>query len=302
VREHFCALLKTFESPVKFPMAAYHVGARSQPEQSEPPPNLHAKKLQAFTHEVDRTGAAFEQAQRAREAHQRQLNEMVEETLRVIAKTRGHGQQKCRHVREATKSYIARFDHEMATLKENFKHELDDRATRIEQTFEGLESRMAELETDLEAQREVRKRLIEEKLGPIRDEEKRILAALDTERRQRRLEEERRGKMLQDEMEAIIKIIDQEKFERELQSADFDRYVLEQQQKLEKRQYQAEKERKEAVKVIQEEIAEEARDRIEKQHKVIESIATFVKRYRGQVYKELEVQSLPVDRPVSISP
>jgi hypothetical protein len=266
---------------------------RSREQQSDEPPNPQAKKLEALTHEVDRTQAAFDAAQRAREAHQRLLTEMVEETLRVIAKTRGHGQQKCKHVRDSTTSYVARFEHEMTTLRENFRHELEDRSARIEATFEGLESRTAALEADLEAQREIRKKLIEEKLGPIRDEEKRILAALDSEQRARRLQEERREKMLQDEMEAIAILIDKEKFERELQGHDFDRMVAELQHKLEKRMYQAEKERQDTVEQIKEVIAEEAADRVEKQHRVIESIATFVKRYRGQVYKELEVSKLP---------
>merc|ERR1719231_2059437 len=174
--------------------------------------NPQEQKLQDFNYEVSPTGAVFEQAQRAREAHQRQLNEMVEETLRIIAKTRGHGHQKCKHVRGSTKSYTASFEHEMTTLRENFRHELDDRCLRVEQTFEGLENRMAELEANLDSQREVRKQLIEEQLGPIRDEEKRILAALETERRARRLEEERREKMLADEVEAITVLIDKEKF------------------------------------------------------------------------------------------
>lgn len=264
---------------------------------AEPPANPQEKKLQKLNHEVGRTGAVFEAAQRAREAHQRQLNEMVEETLRIIAKTRGHGHQKCKHVRESTKSYIARFDHEMASLRENFRHELDDRCSRIENTFETLEGRMGELEADLDAQREVRKRLIEEQLGPIRDEEKRILAALDAEQRGRKLEEQRREKMLQDEIEAITQLIDKEKFEREQQGAAFERFANAEQHKLEKRQYQAEVERQDTAKAIKEEIQEETRERIEKQHGVTEHIAAFVKRYRGQVLKELAVQNMTVKQP-----
>lgn len=259
--------------------------------------NPQEKKLQDFNYEVGRTGAVFEQAQRAREAHQRQLNEMVEETLRIIAKTRGHGHQKCKHVRGSTKSYTASFEHEMNSLRENFRHELDDRCLRVEQTFDGLENRMAELEANLDAQREVRKRLIEDQLGPIRDEEKRIIAALETERRARRLEEERREKMLADEVEAITVLIDKEKFAREQQSAAYDRLAIAEQHKVEKRLYQAENERRDLIKGVKEEIGEEARERIEKSHGIAESIGAFVKRYRGQVLKELEVQNMTVKDP-----
>jgi phosphopantetheine adenylyltransferase len=265
--------------------------------QKFPGGNPQEKKLKDFNHEVGRTGAVFEQAQRAREAHQRQLNEMVEETLRIIAKTRGHGHQVVKSVRGSTKSYTASFEHEMNSLRENFRHELDDRCKRVETTFEGLEGRMEKLEADLEAQREVRKHLIEDQLGPIRDEEKRIIAALETERRARRLEEERREKALKDEVEEITVLIDKEKFAREQQSAALDRVVIAEQQKVEKRLYQAENERKALIKGIKEEIDLEARERIDKQHGVVESIGSFVKRYRGQVLKELEVQNMTVKDP-----
>jgi len=281
-----------------------HVSASQQsrrPSSQEAYPELkmnpQEKKLLDLNQEVGRTGATFEAAQRAREAHQRQLNEMVEETLRIIAKTRSHGHAMCKHVRGSTKSYTAHFEHEMQSLGENFRHELHDRCHKVESTFDALNGRMEELEGQLADQRVVRAKLIEEQLGPIRDEEARIIATLEVERRGRRLQEERREKMLQDQVEAITVLIDKEKFAREQQSLAFERVAVAEQHKVEKRQYQAERERDEKVKVIREEIQDEAKERIEKQHGVVESISAFVKRYRGQVLKELEVQNMTVKQP-----
>ena len=45
------------------------------------------------------------QAQKNRDAHQKRLNEMLEETLRQIKKCRAHMQQKKKHVMDTTKSY-----------------------------------------------------------------------------------------------------------------------------------------------------------------------------------------------------
>jgi len=246
---------------------------------------------------VGRTGAVFDAAQRAREAHQRLLNEMVEETLRIIRKTNGHGHQKCKHVRGSTKSYTMSFQHDMDGLREGFRHDLDQRCKKVEATFDDFSGDLDKLEADLEVQRGVRQRLIEEQLGPIRDEEKRILDTLERERRGRKLEEERREKMLVDEVEAITVLIDKEKFARELQSSAFDRLAVAEQHKVEKRQYQAEQERTKTVQEIKEAIQEETKERIEKQQGVVESIAAFVKRYRGQVLKELEVQNMTVKQP-----
>ena len=44
-------------------------------------------------------------AQKNRDAHQKRLNEMLEETLRQIKKCRAHMQQKKKHVMDTTKSY-----------------------------------------------------------------------------------------------------------------------------------------------------------------------------------------------------
>jgi len=259
--------------------------------------NPQLKRLQMLKDEVGRVAGTFEDAQRAREAHQHRLNEMMEETLRNITRTRAHSIQKSKHMKDATKSYIARFDHELSSLNEDFRHELGDRAAKIEKTFNGLEARLEALEVDLDKQREVRKALIEEQLGPIRDEEKRLIKALAAERKERALEEARREKMLADEIEAVSLLIDQEKFEREQQFSQWGRWQDDEQQRLAKKQYQAEKVRQDAAAGLTKELQEEAKERIECQQGIVESIATFVKRYRGQVIKEISVHdgTMPTD-------
>lgn len=256
--------------------------------------NVQQHYLDRLNDQVGQTGETFEAAQRAREAYQRELNEMVEETLRQIARTHAHGHTQCRCVRGSTKSYRAHFDHELNNLRGSVKLELDQRCMKVEAQFDVFDTSMNKLEADLEAQRIVRANLIEEQLGPIRDEEKRILAAMEAERRARKLEDEVRTKMLQDEVEAITVMIDKEKFAREQQSLAFDRLATASQHAQEKRQYQIEKERTDTVKIIKEAIEEEARERIEKQQGVVESIANFVKRYQLQVRKELQVQNATI--------
>lgn len=256
--------------------------------------NVQKHYLDLLNTEVGKTAETFEAAQRAREAHQRALNEMTEETLRQIAMTHGHGHQKCKYVRGSTMSYRAHFDHELNNLTGEFKMEQDKRCLKVEEQFDVFDASMNKLEADLEAQRIERARLIEEQLGPIRDEEKRILAAMEAERRARKLEDEVRTKMLQDEVEAITVMIDKEKFAREQQSLAFERLATASQHAQEKRQYQIEKERTETVKIIKESIEEEARERIEKQQGVVEAIANFVKRYQLQVRKELVIQNATI--------
>ena len=54
--------------------------------------NEQEKLLHFLSEEVTRTPAVFEQAQKNRDAHEKRLNEMLEETLRQIKKCRAHMQ------------------------------------------------------------------------------------------------------------------------------------------------------------------------------------------------------------------
>jgi len=229
-----------------------------------------------------------------REAHQRRLNEMLEETLRQIQRTRAHSQQKSKHVRESTKSYVARFEHDMSCVNEELRRELVERTKRIDGILDGLSVHMDELESDMEKQRQVRIVLIEEKLGPIRDDMKWLVDALERERRARRLEEEVREKMYTDQVESITKLIDEEKFDREQQLVWLEKQADEEQQHLAKRQYQIEKERQDTVMTIRSELEAATKERVRRQADIAHSIATFVKRYRHQVGREIEVNELTV--------
>merc|ERR1719487_1502112 len=123
-------------------------------------PIPHAKRsdtlLQGLKGSVEETQTYFEEGHRAREAHQKRLEEMLEETLRNIQKSRGHMQQKARHVKDTTKSFTAKFEHEMSCMREELRHDLAERTDAIEGLLTKLDSRMGELEVDLEKQRQRR--------------------------------------------------------------------------------------------------------------------------------------------------
>eukprot|EP00933_Yihiella_yeosuensis_P009591 TRINITY_DN11558_c0_g1_i1.p1 TRINITY_DN11558_c0_g1~~TRINITY_DN11558_c0_g1_i1.p1 ORF type:complete len:292 (+),score=63.88 TRINITY_DN11558_c0_g1_i1:99-974(+) len=244
-----------------------------------------------LSEEVSRTPAVFEQAQKNRDAWQKQINEMLEETLRQIKKARNHMQQKSKHVMDTTKSYTAKFDHEITGTRESLRRDMNEAFGALSQTIDDLNGRMDQAEEALRTQSAERKVHLESTLGPIRDEAKRITLALAAESKARRLQDEAREKALADEVEAITVLIDAEKFDREQQIMSFERWADSKQQHHAKRQYQMEKHVRDAIKDIRTEHQAQVKARIEHQHGIIESIASFVHKYREQMEKDIELQN-----------
>lgn len=250
--------------------------------------------LAGLNGEVKCTGAAFDEAHRHREAHQRKLNEMLEATLRQIQKSRSHMMQQAAKVRLTTKSFSTKFEHDFACMRDELKKEFAERAVVIDTSLDGLDQRMEALEQDLETQRQFRKTLVGGLLQPISDQVMKLRDSLETERRDRQLEEEGRERMLAHSVEEITRLLDAEKFAREQQVAEFNSSTDSEQQSLAKRQYQVETEIGDRLRVTRTALEQATKERVMDQNGVVESIASFVRRYREQVSKETDFYSHPV--------
>lgn len=254
--------------------------------------NNQEKLLFYLSEEVTRTPAVFEQAQKNRDAHQKRLNEMLEETLRQIKKCRAHMQQKKKHVMDTTKSYTAKFQHELSGARQGLRRDLREAFAAMNGVVDELGDRMTEAEAALVRQREDRIRHIEATLGPIRDESQRLSDALAEETRERQLQDQRREKLLQDEVHAFNGILDEEKFEREQQLMSYDRWADASQQQVAKSQYQLEKEVRELTKDIRAEHQTHSKNRVEAQHAIVDSIASFIHKYREQLERDVSLQNV----------
>jgi len=247
-----------------------------------------AELLDELTNKVSGMPELFEDAQRKRDLYQRRLTDMIEETLRQIIKVRLGMDQKARQVRDTMTSYASKFDHDLSCAREEFRRDLEERASRIEDTLDSLEEHIAETEVDLKKEHEFRVQHVEETLGPIRDEVLRLSAALEDERKTRRGEEAAREKLLTDQVDAFTKLLDAEKFERGRQLGEFHDMVQSKEQSVAKRQYQVEQETQNKVQASKQELEGVSKERITVQHRVVESIASFVKRYHEQLGTEAE--------------
>merc|ERR1712242_125591 len=92
--------------------------------------------------------------------------------------------------------------------------------------------------------------------------------------------EEGDEKLIADHVESITSMIDKEKFAREQQHMDFVRWADVEHQQVAKRQCVLETETRDAAQEIRVEHQGMAKERIDHQNQIVESIATFVQRYR----------------------
>ncbi|CAK9002562.1 unnamed protein product [Durusdinium trenchii] len=254
--------------------------------------NNQERLLFYLTEEVNRTPSVFEQAQKNRDAHQKRLNEMLEETLRQIKKCRAHMQQKKKHVMDTTKSYTAKFQHELSGADQGIRRDLREAFASMNAAVDELNERMTFAEDALVQQREDRIRHIEATLGPIRDESQRLSDALAIETQKRQLQDQQREKLLQDEVHAFNALLDEEKFDREQQLMSYERWADASQQQVAKSQYQLEKEVRELTKDIRADHQADCQNRVEAQHAIVDSIASFIHKYREQIERDVSLQNV----------
>lgn len=252
------------------------------------PKSQQAKLLNEMTKQVDDMPETYKDAQRKREIYMQRLTDMIEETLRQIIKARHGMEQKAKHVRDTMTSYGAKFEHDLSCTREDLRRELGEKTTKLEDILAGLENRVEQIEDDLQKQHEFRVQHVEEKLGPIRDEVWEIHNDLEAEKKARKKQEAEREKLLADEVELFTKLLDAEKFSRSQQLGHFQDWVNIQQQFVAKRQYQVEREVRDHSKAARTYLQDATKERVAVQHRVIESIASFVKRYHEQLQKELD--------------
>jgi hypothetical protein len=240
--------------------------------------------LNGLSTTMDNTPAVFSEATRNRDNYQKQLVMKLEETVRLTGNVRAHLLQKAGHVKETASSCTSKFKHEMAYAKNRLSDELAEMAVQVGRGIDELEQRMSQNEAALQEQRRRRIEHIEATLGPIRDEAARVSAALVGERKARKLQEAERERLLADEIEAVTSAIDKEKSRQEHQFMDVAKWADAQEQRVAKHQYQLDRETRAHVASIRAEHQVATKGRIEKQHAITESIASFIKRYREKMH------------------
>uniref|UniRef100_A0A7R9ZYT0 Uncharacterized protein n=1 Tax=Pyrodinium bahamense TaxID=73915 RepID=A0A7R9ZYT0_9DINO len=253
--------------------------ARSRAK-AQRPATPQGQRLQELAGEVGRMELVYEEVQKNREAVQKRLIEMLEETVRNIKQAHAHIQQKALHVRESSRSYTSKFEHDLAIARDTLHRDLDEATAKMEEAIDALNVRMGATEAALQRQHEERLAHQEATLGVIRDEANRLTEALKGERRARQLQEQEQEKLIADETEAIVRLIEKEKFAREQQLRELERWAEPEQQRASKQQTHLERETRDAAATIRVAHQAMAKERIDNQQRIIESIAGFVNRFR----------------------
>jgi len=253
-----------------------------------PPPDAQAKKLEALAKEVDRANEIYDEARKHQESHQKQMTRMLEETVKHIKDAHNQVSRVAQDVKGTTGAHTAKFKKGLGLTKDALKNDLDAAAAILDESINALDGRMTEMEAALEKQRHDSVAHIDATLGEkLQVEVTQLQKALVVEQKNRRLQFEREEKLISDEIEDINRLLDAEKFSREQQLMASVRWAGERRQQLTKRQNHIEKETRSAVNSLQAQHATMIKERIQSHHKVMESITTFVHRYRQQIDADL---------------
>merc|ERR1719163_169962 len=193
-------------------------------------------KLNILAEEVERLPVVFEEANRAREEQRKIMDEMHQDLLRRIQMTRDYMTQESKRLTDTTKSFTAKFEHELNSMKDELITMSKKKIAEVNHSLAGLETRSKDLERAIEEEREERILQTEEVLGPIRNRVDRIMGELHAETKTRQIREQEIMKQLLDAAEVLNNDVDAEKFTREQLYMSFKVMSEKERQNLEDRQ------------------------------------------------------------------
>merc|ERR1719163_2631560 len=88
-------------------------------------------KLNILAEEVERMSAVFEEANKAREEQRKIMDEMHQDLLRRIQMTRDYMTQEAKRLADTTKSFTAKFEHEIQSMKEELTTVLKNKISQV---------------------------------------------------------------------------------------------------------------------------------------------------------------------------
>lgn len=244
-------------------------------------------KLTILAEEVERMSAVFEEANRAREEQRKIMDEMHQDLLRRIQMTRDYMTQEAKRLGDTTKSFTAKFEHELNSMKDELITMLKKKIAEVNHSLAGLETRSKELERAIEQEREDRIVQTEEVLGPIRNRVDRIMGELHAETKTRQGREQEIMKQLLDAAERLNNDVDAEKFTREQLYMSFKLMSERERQNLEDRQVQTRQDTDVNLRGIREELEKEVDSRIENQDGIVDNVTVFIKRFQENIKEDI---------------
>lgn len=244
-------------------------------------------KLTHLAEEVERMSAVFEEANKAREEERRLRDETHADLLRRIQMTRDYMSQESKRLTDTMKSFTAKFEHELTSMKDELTTALREKIKQVNHSLKLLEERSKELEQAIEVERQDRIQQTEEVLGPIRKRVDRIMGELHQETKTRQAREQNLMKQLLDAAEVLNNTVDAEKFNREQQYMDFKQMSGRERQSMEDRQVRTRQDTQKSLAVLKEELETEVDNRIENQDGIVDNVTVFIKRFQENIKEDI---------------
>lgn len=244
-------------------------------------------KLNILAVEVERMSAIFEEANKAREEQRKIMDEMHQDLLRRIQMTRDYMTQEAKRLADTMKSFTAKFEHELNSMKDELTKMLKNKIAQINHSLASLEQRHRDLERAIDVERQERIQQTEEVLGPIWRRVDRIIAELHAETKTRQGREQELMKQLLDAAESLNNVVDSEKFTREQQYMDFKKMSERERQGLEDKQVRIRQDTHLHLHHLQTDLEKEVDGRIENQDGIVDNVTVFIKRFQENIKEDI---------------
>lgn len=243
-------------------------------------------KLTALTEEVERMSAVFEEANKAREEQRKMMEELHQDTLRRINMTRDYMTQESKRLSDTMKSFTAKFEHELQSMKDELMTTLNTKVSSIRHNLSGLDVRAKELDQAIDQERKDRIKQTEEVLGPLQRRVDKVTTDLEKEKKIRQTREQELMKELLDAVESLNGTVDMEKFNREQQYMDFKQTSEKERQNLEDRQVRIRTETALNLQALRSDLELETGNRIDNQDGIVDNVTVFIKRFQENIKEE----------------
>jgi len=236
---------------------------------------------------MGRLPVVFEEANKARAEQRKLMDEMHQDLLRRIQMTRDYMTQEAKRLADTTKSFTAKFEHEIQSMKEELTTVLKNKISQVNHALALLDARNKELEQAIEVERQDRIRQMEEVLGPPRKRVDKIMGELHAETKTRQAREQVMMKQLLDAAEYLNNDVDAEKFLREQQYMDFKLMSERERQSLEDRTVSTRQATQKSLAVLKTELEKEVDNRIVNQDGIVDNVTVFIKRFQENIKEDI---------------
>jgi len=243
-------------------------------------------KLTQLHDQVKSMAPVFDEANRAKEAQRKMMDDRHSDVLRRIEATREFCKSETTRLENTIKTFQVKFGHELKYLDHKMFKELNDFSAEVRSSILEVDQKVGNLEVALQEEREERIRQTREILEVMCKQAEGLEEGLDREKKLRVQRELEIEKLLEENVILLNKQIDSEKFKREQQQMGIKKDLDHERDRISKRQFKIQDTMEEGFQALRVDIEKETDDRNICQDGIVDNVNAFIQKFQENVREE----------------